>query len=644
MSNLVIDAATTREGFLSIVGEGVADGNWSDISNACAAFLEQQADLKETSIYAEAYYVLAIGRFLEDDWAEAVALGEAALNADSNVSEYADFLAVLYALAGELTKSLFYAKLASSVPSVPALKEILPQSIPSLSSAFIDIEDNPLFTRAVAAVSSKDWGMAIHWFLQCIHFKQDDKKSYLGLVNCLTVLGRYQEAVDILRGAMHRLAEDPDIASMLGSLLALIGEYGQSQSVHKWAMHLDSENSEYFAKAISDLALSPESTEEALCELAAQWGARFGEEDQGFDEGQATDKPILTAGYLLGSLSRRSEGKALANILAHRNAARFRTVGFGFGALSDASNVHYQKAFDIWHDVREMDPVTLAAICLAEGVDIFINTVGFNDPQLLRAFGARMAPLQVSLHGTPYGTGLKNMDALMLGGEMVPENKSILAEKIVLLEHGNMLVEVPKPDDRSVLERTSDLLTFGVDAELCELTPDSVGLWAELLRKYPSATLLMQDYDFQNAKNAGKVLDLFGNFGVSHRIDIIQSATQSEFYSQIDLLLVPTSGHQNLSVVTSAGFGVPPICMKGSRTADKVSAEVLTQMGMSESCVATSRKDYLALVERWIKDEAGRAAFKQDAAEKISKAPLFDFKARCIDMETVLERLWKDVC
>jgi len=638
MPELTFDASASRDAFLSVVNEAVSQNGWDGVGNACTEFLEGNTP-QTASTYAEACFVLAICRFLQEDFVEAVGFAQSALDADSNVSEYADFLAVLHVMVGNLTKSVFYAKLASSVPSVPEIKALLPKSVPSLSSAFVGIEEEPLLSRAVIAVSAKEWETAAHWFSQNIRFNPGDKKSFLGLANCLTVLGRYQEAVDVMRGAMHRLGADSEVATKLGALLALTGEFQQSKAVHRLAMELDHQSPVAHASALLDMAISPDADEAALIKLGDEWGQRFGVEDEGFGESQAEEKDVLTVGYLVGSFSHREEGEALADILRHRNEKRFRTVGFGYGALSDARNVHFQKAFDVWHDVREMDPVTLGAVSFAEGLDIFVNIAGFSDPELLSAFGSRMAPLQVSFGATPYGAGLANMDAY-LTSEVLEGTKNLRKDQLVYLKGGCQLVQMPEVQVGEAMERPNDSLTFGTNAELCELTPQSAEWWAEILIKHPNSVLLLHDHDFENVTNLKKITDLFGNFGVAHRIDIIKSATPDEFYSQIDVFLAPKSGHQNRSILTAAAMGVPVVCCKGDHAMARSTADLLTQMGMADETVGDNRSDYVSLATKWAEDSEARQQLKTKAREKVASSTLFDFKLRCSEIEKTLDSLW----
>jgi len=642
MSEIVTHASMNRDAFLSAINELVLAQGWDAVSEQCEDILNNGNNGSECSISAEACYILAISRFLADDLVEAVKYGESALNADANVSEYADFLAVLHVLTGDLTKSVFYAKLASSVPSVPEIKALLPKSVPSLSNAFVRIEEEPLLRRAVSAVSSRDWEIAAHWFSQDIQFNPGNKKSFLGLANCLTVLGRYQEAVDVLRGAMHRLGDDPEVASCLGSLLALTGEFSQSKAVHRWAMELDTENPVVHASALTDLAIADDLDERYLVERCLEWGEKFGVEDEGLGESQATKKEILTVGYMLGSVSRREEARALANILSHRDETRFRTVGFGYGTLSDADNVHFQKAFDVWHDVREMDPVTLGAIAFAEGIDIFVDVAGFRDPELLTAFGARMAPLQVSWMGAPFGTGLSNMDVRLSSKGL--EGNAQGKEKAVFLEAGSQLIDRPDPLEKASFERNDEGLTFGANAELCELTPQTIEWWAEILRKYPDAMLLLKDHDFENTSNLKKITNLFGNFGIAHRVDIIKSLSDAEFFSQIDVFLAPKSGHPNTSALMSAVAGVPVVCCRGGHAMSRTVADQMDHFGIGGETIANNRAEYVAIATKWSDSKEARQTFREMVSKKMVDAPLFDFKKRCHDLEKVLQKLWDEAC
>jgi len=224
------------------------------------------------------------------------------------------------------------------------------------------------------------------------------------------------------------------------------------------------------------------------------------------------------------------------------------------------------------------------------------------------------------------------------------DDEELAVENPVYLEHGVQLVDVPEIGTEVTIQREDQSLTFGVDSELCELTPQSAEWWAEILLKHPDSMLLLNDHDFENATNLTKIINLFGNFGVSHRVDIIRSATQAEFYSQIDILLVPKTGNQNRNIVSASLLGVPVVCSMGSHSLTRSAADILHQMGAAEDSVASDRKEYVALASQWGAKVEERKAMRETAREKVMNSPLFDFKLRCAEIESSLNALWKNAC
>ncbi|MGB0670853.1 MAG: hypothetical protein ACPGNT_05105, partial [Rhodospirillales bacterium] len=119
------------------LGDLVAGSDWEQVRTICSAI----ADADDAP--AEAFYLLAIDAHHREDYASLLTFAQAAMDRDPMCAEYADLLAVAYALLGDLRNSLFCAKLATAATSNSQLRGWLPADLPNLRDAFAKAEEAP---------------------------------------------------------------------------------------------------------------------------------------------------------------------------------------------------------------------------------------------------------------------------------------------------------------------------------------------------------------------------------------------------------------------------------------------------------------------------------------------------------------------
>ncbi len=631
----------SNQKFFESIAEDVHAGDWEKVRGAVEAYVEDNGPTPEC------HYLLALAAHGEGDFASAIAHARSAFESSgSSVKEYADLLAILYALVADLTHATFYAKLASANPSSALAKKLWPESVPEFRDCFLMVRQDPFKQDGLLASGRGAWSEAEHWFRQHLAFNPDDPDGYLGLANSLIVRCLYRSAVESLRGARHVLPRNPQIAQMLGTALAAVGEIAEGRSCHAEAVRMAPDDLIVHAAGATDTLFDPELGIEEVAKEFRAWGERFGmSPEEVLPPNLRVDKKRLTVGYVVGALDRSGPGVGVAEILAHHDPQRFRVVGFGLGELFDPFNVFFQKCFESWLNFSDTDPLTFASMVGAEGVDILVDLSGFATPQVLTVFGARVAPVQLAWLGAPAGTGLANMDGMLTDEFLDPHGQAdgLYREKLVRLACGAPVVNLPSawgiaPEDR----RQSTGVTFAADATLDEISPSTVGIWADILHSLPSATLVLRDHDFQKEENATRVIGLFGNHGVAHRIDVLSAAETHQLFAEADVCLVPPSSMRPEVAVAALEAGLPVVALAGEGRHRRAVGSVLHHLGLAEDTVRQSSSGYRELALEWASGTDRRRQFRAALTERLASAPLCDSLSRARDLESAYEQLWND--
>lgn len=637
MTTIAFDATAA---FLNRADSLAKAGNWKEIATECEAFRAQNGSLPEAA------FLSSLAAFHRDDIVAAVREAEEAFDGNPEVSEFAGWLAALYVMVGNLAKSSYYGKLTGALPSSPRVLAWMPSSLPTFADTFVEIEEMPLLRRALSAAAAGRWAEAESWCRQHIVFEANHLDGHLSLAHCLFVQGRFQSAAQGLRAALHNLPRNPQLASLLGQALTEIGRFAESHAMHDWAMSLDPENPTIAAAALNGLFADPSVDAAEAAAATRAWTARFS-----MAPGALGPVPVvrrksrLTVGWLLGSIGRSSAGGALAVLQARHNSQRFRFVGFGHGLLTDPHNLVFQKAMDTWHDVKGTDTYTLGAMLAAEDVDILVDLTGLNNPEVLIGLGARMAPVQLSWGGVPVGAGGGAFDGLVSDSVLDPEGEPApYSERPFLLRLGSVLAELPGDELPLAGGAADPSLTFVADVTLGELSPDTVAAWARILHAVPYSMLLLADRDFRDAANTERLIELFGMFGLAHRVDVGTFDTAADLFAQGDIALLPPGSTRPELALAALWAGLPVVALAGQGRHRRKVDSLLHGLGLGGETLAKDAQGLCDLAVRWAGDAEGRRAFRDGIRARLKSSPAFDAQARAADLEAVLEAAWEEAC
>ncbi|MGB0683107.1 MAG: hypothetical protein ACPGOV_10385 [Magnetovibrionaceae bacterium] len=611
-------------------------GQWDEIEKICRPLAEAE------HVSAEIYYLLGLAAFQRSNYADMLTFARAAVDSNAMVSECADLTAVAFGLVGDMNNALFYAKLGGAVPSAEPFKTWKPVEFPTVQATFADVQEAPLLARGMLELSVGNLDKAAHWFHQAIAVDNADLQAYLGLVQCLNLQESFFESCDVLRAARHSLPDNVQIAAELGSALAALGEYDRSLAVHQAVREMGAPDPQLERDALFDLMSTPGTTQAQIAEAMKSWGERHGVPGAALSSPtKPVEKPRLTVGYVLGRRRARQVGQLLSGIMAHHNFSEWRVVGFGDGTLTDDVNTPFQKACEVWHDTRDMDPYTFGAIVTSEGVDILIDASGLTTPGIYGAFASRLAPVQIAWAGAEDASIFDATDVVLGDAGMDPDGAKVGPLTPSLLKTGFVLCEKPAPAPDSAPTEDAAPLTFGVDATLAELVPATVSLFAEVLGKVPDASLVLRDHGFHAPAQVDRLISLFGDHGVSHRIDVISAETDDQFLAETDVCLVPLGSRRLEIPLVAMAQGKPVVALQGPVRSARVVDSLLMAIAPETCPPVADRAAYVSSAVQWASDADRRAAVKAPLSQAVQDSSLFAADKRATELEALYKDLWQ---
>ena len=160
-------------------------------------------------------------------------------------------------------------------------------------------------------------------------------------------------------------------------------------------------------------------------------------------------------------------------------------------------------------------------------------------------------------------------------------------------------------------EYKNELLTFGSFAKLEKINDEVIALWKRLLivceTRGTQAQFVIKSRYFEDPKTRNIWFDKLGNKSFKLISGALDDPSHMQRYRMMDVQLdtFPYSG--TTVSCDSLYMGVPVVTLKGSRHIERVTASLLTAMGLESEMVANNEEEY---IEKAIHVALNRSSFK----------------------------------
>jgi predicted O-linked N-acetylglucosamine transferase (SPINDLY family) len=313
---------------------------------------------------------------------------------------------------------------------------------------------------------------------------------------------------------------------------------------------------------------------------------------------------------------------------------------------ADEYTARFRAVSDTWRVTIGLTDEELAQQVRQDAIDVLVDLGGHVGRRLL-TFARRPAALQVTWLGYVGTTGLAAMDGLIADRFHVREGEEHwYTESILRMPHGYICYGPPPnaPAVGPLPARANGHVTFGCFNNPAKYAVPTLDAWAEILRRVPTARLLLKYGGLTQPDSAHRFRNEFAKRGVAEsRISFegwsenLQSMAR---YNAIDLALDTQPYSGGLTTCEALWMGVPVITCPGAGFASRHSTSHLTNAGYSQF-VARDMADYVALAVEW----AGRldhlAAVRAEMRDRISRSPLCDGPQFARDFLTLLRAAWE---
>lgn len=460
---------------------------------------------------------------------------------------------------------------------------------------------------------------------------------------------RFAEAVGAFRRAV---AIEPRRAGLWNKLGFALFECGQAEAAivaYRKALALEPDN----ALAIQNFLFATSFTRSTQAESLAlhrEWAARLAPASSPLAPHANTRDPErrLRIGYLSADLRGHTVAYYLAPILAQHDRERHSIHCYSNSRSADVVTARLRGNADGWRDVAGTTDEALAAAIRADGIDVLIDLSGYTAGNRVGAVSLQPAPVQVTYLGYPSTLGLQAVGYRITDrfADVPGVAESRYVEKLLYLPDCAWCFDPLRaaPQPAGAPHRDAQTL-FGSLNSVTKLSPETLSLWAEILRAAPASCLHLSRVPEGRLRD-----DLRDNFvqrGVrAERIEfsgIVSREAFATLTSRIDVALDPFPCNGGATTCETLWNGTPLVAMIGDTFVSRASYSILANCGLAEFAAA-SPDDYVRLAVRLAGDASLRNGMRARVAGSFRDSCIMRAPQFTRNYEALLRGAWRDWC
>ncbi len=479
------------------------------------------------------------------------------------------------------------------------------------------------------------------------------------LCNAYMLLGDLDNAETSIRQAL-RLEPNSSVGhNNLGNVLKEQGRIEEAAACYRRALELKPDFSLAHSNLLMCLNYLPACSPAELLEAHKAW-ARVHAAVPGSApvyRNQPDPGRRLRIGYVSPDFRHHPVAAFLEPILKHHDPAGFEVVCYANVLRPDSATEHLRALSHGWRNTCGLSDSQLVEMIRSDGIDVLVDLAGHTGDNRLTVFSARPAPVQVTYLGYPNTTGLSSIDYRLTDEITDPAgDERYYTEKLFYLRNGFSCYAPPTDTPEVALPPPcrKGTVTFGSFNNLLKINPSVIDLWCRVLQSNPSARMIILR-NVLRGKVRERMYQAFAQRGIDReRIDLlcevpdeyrsaIRGRSYFALYSHIDIALdtFPWNGH-TMSCET-LWMGVPVVTLYGDRHAGRLSASVLTAIGLPQF-IAYTADEYVRIATDLANNPGELERLRGSLRDRMRNSLLCDGNRFTRILEEAYQEMWKRWC
>lgn len=335
----------------------------------------------------------------------------------------------------------------------------------------------------------------------------------------------------------------------------------------------------------------------------------------------------LRVGYLSADFRDHAVSYFFEPVLEHHDRSCFEIYCYDLNPCPDAVTARLRRTHTVWRNCCDHDDEALAATLRQDELDVLVDLMGHTAGNRLPLFAQRLAPVQATWLGWPGTSAVPGIDYLIADPHVATGDDSPLctSEQTLCLPD-TWLCYRPAADAPSVApapEPEEGVLTFGSFNGVYKITPRVVRVWSEILKRLPTARLLIVGVPEGEAHE--RLIGLFDSMSIARsRLLLRTPLSLSEFFrlhASVDIALDTFPFNGGTTTLHSLWMGVPVVCMVGDTHAGRMGWSIMRNLDLQQ-LAASSEQDYIEIAARLAADRPQRVSLREGLRQRLRESPL----------------------
>lgn len=356
-------------------------------------------------------------------------------------------------------------------------------------------------------------------------------------------------------------------------------------------------------------------------------------------EPRAPQSP-LRIGYLSSFFQSDHWMKPVWGLLNHHDRSRFELF-----LLSDcprsACAGYQQHPSDHFLDISALSNDEAADRIEQLHLDLLIDLNGYSQLGRLPLIARKPAPIVIGWFNLYATSGIPAYDYLIGDPHVIHPAEEPHYSETILRVPGSYLtfqVQYPVPDVAPPPCLNNGYLTFGCFASHHKLNPDVLAAWAEILRRAPTARLVLKNSLLHRPTVRQHLLDAFQSHGISpDRLSCSGRAPHYDFlaaYADVDVALDPFPYNGGTTTMEALWQGVPVLCFDGDRWAARQGVSLLRNANLPQFA-APNLPAYIDSAVTLAHNPAPLVDLRANMRQHLQQSPVCDSAAFARHMEAL---------
>lgn len=469
----------------------------------------------------------------------------------------------------------------------------------------------------------QQYGEAIEVFRRAITLSQPPAQTVHGLAWALLNTGQAGEAVEIVDANLSKYPGDPMLLRA-AAMFRLYTDDASPEAIAQAHRHLG-ERLQAAAPATPAQPKPPTPTD--------------------------ADRP-LRVGLISPDLYGHSVSRFLEPLLHAVDRTKIVFALYACQTYRDEISGSMEKVSSFWYDAVDRSDVVVAADMRAQGLDIAIDLAGHMPGSRIDILTHRPAPITMTYLGYPHSSGIPRVDYRIVDSYTDPVGvaDAWATEKLLRLDPCFLCFgpAVLPPDVGPLPEGDEWPICFGSFNAVAKYSPESIAMWAAILKAVPDSTLLLKSYSLADAGARTHLSLEFGKHGVDPlRIEMIGQTPRTfdhlSAYHRVHIGLDSFPYHGTTTTCEALLMGVPVVTRVGKTHHSRVSGTILHSIGAPE-LIAEDRDGYVRIATELARDRARLRRYRATLRDQIGGSALMRAQGFAERFESVLRGVWREKC